>query len=122
MTEEKATEKPQPASGLHYVAAILLGAVTGYVNVRVEDLLLTALMVSVFAMVLSFLRPWRPWRWALMVSAMIPLGEVVASKVMGQKLTRAGISEAILAALPANACAYGGAAIRNAVTELWRKG
>ena len=122
MTEEKAYEKLQPANGVHYVAAILLGAVTGYVNVRVEDLLLTALMVSVFAMVLSYLRPQRPWRWALVVSAMIPLGEVVASKVMGQKLTRAGISEAILAALPANACAYGGAAIRNAVTELWPKG
>ena len=116
MTETAA----EPSNAYVYLLAILLGGASGYVNIRVEDLLLTALMVSAFAMVLAFLRPRRPWRWALLVSAMIPLGEVLAYKVMGQKLTRVGISEAILAVLPANACAYGGSAIRNAVTELWR--
>jgi hypothetical protein len=38
----------------------------------------------------------------------------------GQKLNRAGISGAILAVLPANAGAYGGAALRMVIRELWK--
>ena len=103
-----------------YVLAVLLGAATGYVNVRVEDLMLTAVMVTAFAMFLAFLRPEHPWRWAVVVSAIIPIGEVIAFKMTGQKLNRAGISEAILAVLPANAGAYGGAALRTVIRELWK--
>jgi energy-converting hydrogenase Eha subunit A len=103
-----------------YLLAVLLGAATGYVNVRVEDLMLTAVMVTAFAMFLAFLRPEHPWRWAVVVSAIIPVGEVVAFKLTGQKLNRAGISEAILAVLPANAGAYGGAALRTVIRELWK--
>jgi energy-converting hydrogenase Eha subunit A len=111
---------PEPPSTSVYVLAVLLGAATGYVNVRVEDLMLTAVMVTAFAMFLAFLRPERPWRWGVVVSAMIPIGEVVAFKLTGQKLNRAGISEAILAVLPANAGAYGGAALRTVIRELWK--
>jgi energy-converting hydrogenase Eha subunit A len=109
-----------PSSTPYYVLAILLGAASGYVNVRIEDLMLTAVMVTTFAMLLAFMRPERPWRWAVLVSAIIPLGEVVAFKLTGQKLNRAGISEAILAVLPANAGAYGGAALRMVIRELWQ--
>src|SRR5882757_1407399 len=111
---------PEASSTLIYVLAALLGAATGYVNVRVEDLMLTAVMVTAFAMFLAFLRPERPWRWAVAVSAIIPLGEVVAFKMTGQKLNRAGISGAILAVLPTNAGAYGGAALRMVIRELWK--
>ena len=110
----------EPSSTYVYVLAMLLGAATGYVNVRVEDLMLTAVMVTAFAMFLAFLRPEHPWRWAVVVSAIIPIGEVVAFKMTGQKLNRAGISEAILAVLPANAGAYGGAALRTVIRELWK--
>ena len=103
----------------YYVLGIVLGAATGYVNVRVEDLMLTAVMVTAFAMLIAFIRPDRPWRSAVLVSALIPIGEVVAFKLTGQKLNRAGISEAILAILPANAGAYGGAALRMVIRELW---
>jgi energy-converting hydrogenase Eha subunit A len=111
---------PEASSTPVYVLAVLLGAATGYVNVRVEDLMLTAVMVTAFAMFLAFLRPQHPWRWAVVVSAMIPIGEVAAFKMTGQKLNRAGISEAILAVLPANAGAYGGAALRMVIRELWK--
>ncbi len=113
-------KSPQASSTPVYVLAVLLGAITGYVNVRVEDLMLTAVMVTAFAMFLAFLRPEHPWRWAVVVSAIIPIGEVVAFKMTGQKLNRAGISEAILAVLPANAGAYGGAALRTVIRELWK--
>ena len=110
----------EPSSTYVYVLAMLLGAATGYVNVRVEDLMLTAVMVTAFAMFLAFLRPEHPWRWAVVVSAIIPIGEVAAFKMTGQKLNRAGISEAILAVLPANAGAYGGATLRTVIRELWK--
>ena len=112
---------PERSSIVYYVLGILLGAATGYVNVRVEDLLLTAVMVTGFAMFLAFMRPSRPWRWAVLVAVLIPIGEVVAFKMTGQKTNRAGISEAFLAALPANAGAYGGAALRMVIRELWPK-
>ena len=112
---------PERSSIVYYVLGILLGAATGYVNVRVEDLLLTAVMVTGFAMFLAFMRPSRPWRWAMLVAVLIPIGEVVAFKMTGQKTNRAGISEAFLAALPANAGAYGGAALRMVIRELWPK-
>jgi hypothetical protein len=111
---------PEASSTPVYVLAVLLGAATGYVNVRVEDLMLTAVMVTAFAMFRALLRPQHPWRWAVVVSAMIPIGEVAAFKMTGQKLNRAGISEAILAVLPANAGAYGGAALRTVIRELWK--
>ena len=112
---------PERSSIVYYVLGILLGAATGYVNVRVEDLLLTAVMVTGFAMFLAFMRPSRPWRWAVLVAVLIPIGEVVAFKMTGQKTSRAGISEAFLAVLPANAGAYGGAALRMVIRELWPK-
>ena len=111
---------PERSSTAIYVLAVLMGAATGYVNVRIEDLMLTAVMVTAFAMFLAFLRPERPWRWAVLVSAMIPIGEVLAFKLTGQRLNRAGISEAILAVLPANAGAYGGSALRTVIRELWK--
>jgi energy-converting hydrogenase Eha subunit A len=115
--------QPQPKQSywFYYLLGIVLGAFTGYVNVRVEDLMLTAVMVTAFAMLVAFIRPDRPWRSAVLVTALIPIGEVVAFKMTGQKLNRAGISEAILAILPANAGAYGGAALRLVIRELWPK-
>ena len=115
-----AEQRAEASSAFYYVLAVLLGAATGYVNVRIEDLMLTAVMVTAFAMFLAFLRPKHPWRWAVLVSAIIPLGEVAAFTLTGQKLNRVGISEAFLAVLPANAGAYGGAALRQVIRELWK--
>jgi hypothetical protein len=115
-----ATKTAEPSSAPVYALAVLLGAATGYVNVRVEDLMLTAVMVTAFAMFLAFLRPRHPWRWALLVAGLIPIGEVLAFRVTGQRLSRVGLSEAVLAVLPANAGAYGGAALRTVVRELWK--
>jgi energy-converting hydrogenase Eha subunit A len=119
LSDQPPSRSREASSTYVYILAILLGTATGYVNVRVEDLMLTAVMVTAFAMFLAFLRPEHPWRWAVVVSAIIPLGEIVAFRMTGQKLNRAGISEAILAVLPANAGAYGGAALRTVIRELW---
>jgi len=113
--------KPKQSNTVYYVLGILLGALTGYVNVRVGDLMLTAVMVTAFAMLVAFIRPVRPWLSAVLVTALIPIGEVAAFRLTGQKLNRAEMSEAILAILPANAGAYGGAALRMVIRELWPK-
>jgi len=63
-----------------YVLAVLLGAGTGYVNVRVEDLMLTAVMVTAFAMFLAFLRPEHPCGGTVVVSAIIPLERLLPTR------------------------------------------
>jgi len=47
--------------------------------------MLTAVMVTAFAMFLAFLRPAHPWRWAVVVSAIIPSAKSLAFKLTGQK-------------------------------------
>lgn len=106
---------------LTYAVAVVLGSFTGYVDVRVNDLMLTAVLACGFAMFLSFLKPVRPWLWALLVAIFIPLGQVAAYWLAKQSASRAEIWEAALAFLPANAGAYGGFALRLAIQNLWPK-
>ena len=46
----------------YYILALLLGLSAGFLEVRLEDLLVTALFVMISTMVLGFLRPRAPWR------------------------------------------------------------
>lgn len=105
----------------YYLLGFIWGAAAGYVSVRVQDLLLTAVLVASGCMFLAFMRPERPWRWIVLIPLFIPLGEVLAFKVAGQRLTRVDISEAFFALFPAIAGGVGGAAMRMAVRNLWGK-
>src|SRR5581483_1218571 len=51
----------------YYISALLLGLSAGLLEVRLEDLLVTALFVMISTMVLGYLRPKSPWRWTLIV-------------------------------------------------------
>ena len=55
-----------------YLLAAGAGALAGWVDIKVQDLLLTALLVMVPCMILGALRPSRPWRWALLVGIFVP--------------------------------------------------
>ena len=57
-----------------YILGGVLGIVAGVLDVKVGDLLLTALFVLVATMLLGALRPQRPWRWTLTVAAFVPTG------------------------------------------------
>ena len=46
-----------------YLLAALAGLGTGWVDVAINDLLFTALLVLVASMLLGLLRPRWPWRW-----------------------------------------------------------
>jgi hypothetical protein len=101
-----------------YVAAVLLGIFAGWVDLKLGELLFTALLVVASCMLLGALRPQRPWRWVLAVGICIPLVELAGYLVMTQKPYRAQIYESFLAFLPGIAGAYGGAMLRAVVSNL----
>ncbi len=101
-----------------YVFAVGLGMVAGWVDIKVSDLLFTALLVLAPCMVLGLMRPTRPWRWMLVVGAMVPLADLSAFLFLSQKPSRAQVYESFLAFLPGIAGAYGGAFLHHAIRNI----
>jgi hypothetical protein len=104
-----------------YVLAVLLGIGTGVLDVTVNDLLFTALLVTSSCMLLGLLRRRWPWRWVLLVGLCVPLTELAAYMVKTVKPTRAQIYGSFLAFLPGIAGAYSGAIMRGVVDNLWQQ-
>src|SRR5579863_4082091 len=113
------TESPRARSDLpFYGLAALAGLGTGWVDVVVDDLLFTALLVLTACMLLGLLRPRWPWRWVVVVGIFVPLSELAAYLGMSVKPTRAQIYGSFLASLTGIAGAYGGALMRGVVDNL----
>jgi len=104
---------------LFYLLAALAGIGTGWADIKVGDLLFTALLVLASCMVLGFVRPRRPWRWVVTIGIFIPIMEWFAYFVFTQKPDRAQIYESFLAFMPGIAGAYGGALGRGVVDNLF---
>lgn len=114
---------PEETPGKHgdygyYIFAAIAGALSGWVDIKVGDLLLTALVVLSACMLLGVLRPVRPWRWVALVGVMVPAAELLGYLVLTQKPYRAQIYESFLAFLPGIAGAYGGAMLRGAIRNI----
>ena len=105
----------------YYLLAALFGAVAGWLDINVGDLLLTAMVVLAANMLLGFLSPRRPWRWVLIVGLFVPVVEWLAYWLLTEKPDRAQIYESFLAFLPGIAGAFGGAVGRKVVDELFSK-
>ena len=101
-----------------YLLAALAGIGTGWVDVTVNDLLFTALLVLAACMLLGLLRPQWPWRWVVVVGMFIPLTELAAYLILTVKPTRAQVYGSFLASLPGIAGAYGGSVVRGVVDHL----
>lgn len=101
-----------------YILAALLGILAGWVDVKVGDLLFTALLVLASCMLLGALRPQRPWRWVLVIGIFVPVVELLAYVIMTQRPYRAQIYESFLAFLPGLAGAYGGSILRGVINNL----
>ncbi|HUO17911.1 MAG TPA: hypothetical protein VMX38_23240 [Verrucomicrobiae bacterium] len=101
-----------------YLLAAVFGIFTGWADVIVDDLLLTALMVLSFCMLLGILRRTKPWRWVVTVGALVPLTELLAYLARTVKPTRAQIYGSFLSFLPGIAGAYGGSIIRRVFDDL----
>ena len=112
-------EAPQkPGDSLFYGLAVLFGGLAGWANVKIGDLLFTALLVLAPCMLLGALRPSRPWRWVVVIGVFVPIVELLAYLVMTQKPYRAQIYESFLAFLPGIAGAYGGSLMRRVIDNL----
>src|SRR5664279_143478 len=85
---------------VYYVLAVLTGALAGWLDVKVGDLLLTAMIVLAANMLLGFLSPAKPWRWVVIVGLFVPVVEWLAYLFLTQKPERAQIYESFLAFLP----------------------
>jgi hypothetical protein len=109
------------ASGdsLHYLLAAAFGVITGWIDIKVGDLLFTALLVLSFCMLLGFLRPRNAWRWVVLVGVFVPLMEWFATSILTQNLERAQIYESFLAFLPGIVGAYGGSFGRGVINNLF---
>jgi hypothetical protein len=102
-----------------YVAAVLAGGFAGWVDLKVGDLLLTALVVLVPCMILGVWRPSRPWRWVAIVGICVPIAELLGYLLLTERPYRAQIYESFLAFLPGIAGAYGGAMMRRALGNIF---
>ena len=98
---------------------MVLGGFAGFADVRVGDLLFTALLVLASCMLLGALRPRRPWRWVVVVGVGVPLAHLFAYLVLAQRPYRAQVYESFLAFLPGLAGAYGGSLGRGVVHNIF---
>jgi hypothetical protein len=103
-----------------YALGAILGLCAGIIDVKVGDLLFTALFVLVSTMLLGVLRPQRPWRWTITVAVFVPIVQLLAYVFLTEKPYRAQIYESFLGFLPGIAGAYGGAFGRRGIGELFR--
>jgi lysylphosphatidylglycerol synthetase-like protein (DUF2156 family) len=103
-----------------YLLAVLFGLSAGLLEIRVGDLLATALCVLLSTLVLGFLRPRRAWRWILVVGAFVPVMRLAAYLIMNQRPYRAQIWESGLGFVTGIAGSYAGALARLGVDELFR--
>jgi hypothetical protein len=118
---QASTEEKSEGDRFYYPLAAAFGALAGWLDIKVGDLLLTALVVLVANMLLGFLSPRKPWRWVLLVGIFVPLVEWLAYFFVSQKPERAQIYESFLAFVPGIAGAYGAAVGRNVVDNLFAK-
>jgi lysylphosphatidylglycerol synthetase-like protein (DUF2156 family) len=104
-----------------YLLGAVLGIAAGILDIKIGDLLFTALIVLIATLVLGMLRPSKPWRWTLLVASFVPAIQLLAYLLLTQKPTRAQIYESFLCFLAGIAGAYGGAVVHRVWKELFGK-
>ena len=110
---------PYPKRDTHiYLLGAFLGVSAGWLDVKIGDLLLTAIFVLMSTMLLGALRPQRPWRWVLVVAVFVPILQLLAFLFLTEKPYRAQIYESFLGFLTGVAGAYGGSVGRRALNAI----
>ncbi len=102
------------------LVAVVFGVLIGYGQARLGELAVSALLVAMVTMFLGAMRPQRPWLWALLVALCVPAVQFVA--YLGREhFTRGATASSFALLAPAFVCAYGGAAGRRLLGELFKK-
>jgi hypothetical protein len=105
---------------IYFIGAIL-GAGAGILDVKIGDLLLTALFVLASTMLLGALRPQKPWRWTITVALFVPVVQLMAYLFLTEKPYPAQIYESFLGFLTGIAGAYGGSFLRRGMDEILKQ-
>jgi hypothetical protein len=108
----------QKSDALIYFIAALLGICAGLLEIKIADVLLTSLFVLTSTLVLGFIRPRHAWRWALVIGLFLPLVELAAYLLLGQRFYRAQVWESCLGFVTGIVGCYAGALGRKGVDEL----
>jgi len=116
LPEENDTHNRRDAG--FYAFAVFAGVFAGWIDIKVGDLLFTALLVLAPCMILGVMRPHRVWRWVVIVAVCVPIAEILGYLVLKQKMDRAHVYESFLAFLPGIAGSYGGALLQQAVGNI----
>ena len=97
------------------------GLLSGWVNQKVDDPLLTALCVLGFTMFLGVWKKERPWRWLLLVWLGVPLVLAYYHFVVRWPHDRGQVYGALLQVLAASAGANGGHFMRQVIDRVFLK-
>jgi len=120
MTTQLMPDEVERSDTAIYLLGAALGICAGVLDVKVGDLLFTALAVLASTMLLGLLRPQKPWRWILVVGVFVPLVQMLAYLLLTVKPYRAQIYESFLGFLTGIAGAYGGSIARRGWNELFK--
>ena len=104
-----------------YAIASAFGLISGWVNQKVDDPLLTALCVLGFSMFLGVWHRERPWRWLLLVWSGVPLVLAYYQYVVRWPHDRGQWWGAFLQILAASAGANGGHYMRDMIDHVFLK-
>lgn len=102
----------------YWIAGLILGGFTGFLQVRVKDPTLSGVCLVAINPFLAFMRPRRPWRWGLLTGLCLPAAELLAY-VTREQPTTAMVGGSLVGLAPALAAAFGGAVIRRAISILF---
>jgi len=114
-------ERKAGGDTFYYLMAAIFGAGAAWTDIKVGDLLLTAMIVVAACILLGFLSPRKPWRWVVLIGICLPVFEWLAYFFLTEKPTRAQVYESFLGFVPGIAGAYGGAIGRGVVDNLFPK-
>jgi hypothetical protein len=103
---------------LQYIFAVVLGVGAGIVDVRLSDLLVTAVFVMIATMMMGLLRPSHAWRWMVIVAACVPLVQLAAHYALKERFYSSHIYLAFSGFLTGTAGAYAGAFARMGIDLL----
>lgn len=112
----------QRGGWLWYAGAAALAASIAWVDLRLEELLLTAVLTLAFSMVFGTLQPQRPWRWALVFGLAAALGHALMRLTGWMWVDPARLPVALAFLLVAFVGALAGAFFRWMVENLLRSG
>ena len=117
----KPTSTAVRTNPLIYLLALGFGLLSGWINQKVGDALLTSLCVLAFSMLLGVWKKGRPWRWLLLVWIGIPLVLAYYQFVVRWPHSRGQLYAAFFQILAASAGAHGGHYMRDMIDHVFLK-